>query len=635
MGRLNCSPFYLETESEESRLAIAERDREIYAESLRESNARYLDKVRELSIVRQVSHLLRYATDSSDVCTGVVDVLVQETEAENVSIFILNDTEKELQLLCARGKEDEEAKFFPTPWREIPVQDSAAGWVVRNAKPLRLESTRNTPPFTDLPGCRVHVGSLLAVPLVACKKAIGVLHLSHPQEDVFTYDDLCTASIVADQLAAAMWGARIRDQADIPSLVLHERIALQERLLEEQDCQLSRTEEKLSHNENLAEIGKMIAGVAHELNNCLAPILIYSEMLIDSQMEDPDSYRLDVIHESAKKARGIVQSLLDFSRPINLERTATSINDVIMASVRAAEPYLKDTNIKVELNLDPGITPVEIDPEKMGQVVTNLILNAIHAMEESGGQLSLESHKTESEVQFQVKDTGHGISPGNEEKIFEPFFSTKKNGKGTGLGLSASSSIVRVHGGSISVDTQVGVGTAFTVEIPVDAPLADRMNRRTIRRMPLAVTTRGSVLVVDDDDKCLNAICDILERFHDVTTAHGTQEAVELLESSSFDALLVDYRLPQDNGDAIYRWVQQKKPDLTSRFILMTGETSGNGSNEFLKKAPIPILIKPFSAESLIDAINHLLIDEERNPSATGSPGQPREGGPETISPGQ
>ena len=231
---------------------------------------------------------------------------------------------------------------------------------------------------------------------------------------------------------------------------------------------LANTQEALRHSEKLAGMGQLSAGIAHELNNPLGIITMYSNILMDEAPEG-DSVRedLQLIVEQAERCKKIVSGLLNFARKnqVNLSET-----DVVKFLEHSLNSIVKPDNIKTFF--EPSIKDpfARLDIDQMMQVLTNLEKNAIEAMP-GGGELHVGVEGDESDIVFIVKDTGSGISQENMDKLFTPFFTTKEMGKGTGLGLALIYGIVKMHKGKIHVSSnadpaQGATGTTFRITIP-------------------------------------------------------------------------------------------------------------------------------------------------------------------------
>jgi two-component system NtrC family sensor kinase len=253
------------------------------------------------------------------------------------------------------------------------------------------------------------------------------------------------------------------DQAAAPSerdlFVVHYRDVSEKRLLQD----------SLARADKLAALGKLAGGVAHEINSPLAGILAFSQMVL-RELNDENPHKQDLleIEDAARKCKVIVEGLLGFARQDQpAERTAVNIFNIIRSTLRLVSPMLSKNHVQLATNFSNETDATFIGSSgKLSQVFLNLITNAIYAMKDEGGLLEIEGQATHSSVRITVRDSGPGIEPHHIGKIFDPFFTTKPIGEGTGLGLSITYSIVKQHGGTISVHSAPGVGTAFSVELP-------------------------------------------------------------------------------------------------------------------------------------------------------------------------
>jgi two-component system NtrC family sensor kinase len=240
--------------------------------------------------------------------------------------------------------------------------------------------------------------------------------------------------------------------------------------ISERDAQIKEFAQlKVAEAERLAMIGQLAAGVAHEINNPLTGILLYSDMLLKSIPADsPDKKNLEKISSEALRCKNIVRGLLDFARQKKPEIKDSSVNQILEASLALVKNQTVFMNINIEKQLEPSLPLIKIDPSQIQQVFMNIILNAGEAM---AGQGNLQVRSTMSPerkyIEVTFMDTGPGIKPEHLKKIFDPFFTTKESTHGVGLGLSISYRIIEDHNGRIYVTSESGKGTTFTIKLPV------------------------------------------------------------------------------------------------------------------------------------------------------------------------
>ena len=236
------------------------------------------------------------------------------------------------------------------------------------------------------------------------------------------------------------------------------------------------TQGRLIQSESLASIGQLVAGIAHELNNPLASASSFIQTDIELINEQQDKRKIDqeVLQDltyslkELNKTKDIVKSILDLSRQTQTFEESVNMNDVIEDALRVLYNSYKHLEVTIEKNFDPSIPNIEGNFSNLGQVLINIIKNAVQALPDGRGRISLSTsyqHETDR-ISVECRDDGHGIQPEVMKDIFKPFFTTKDVGTGTGLGLYVSYEIIKKHEGDISVSSEVGKGTTFTIELP-------------------------------------------------------------------------------------------------------------------------------------------------------------------------
>lgn len=241
-----------------------------------------------------------------------------------------------------------------------------------------------------------------------------------------------------------------------------------EEKVEERTEELRHMQVQLIHTEKLASLGELVAGIAHEINNPLTGILVYGSLIQkDQRLNDALKGDISVIVRETERCAGIVRRLLDFSRSSVPCKQPVSLNSIVEAALELMEQQSLFHNVEIVRGCAKDIPEIEVDPNQIEQVLINILINGGQAMD-GVGQLTITTGKDDEEgIAFVIiADTGCGIPSDNLTKIFDPFFTTKEN-KGTGLGLSVSYGIITNHGGEIRVESTIGEGTVFTVELPL------------------------------------------------------------------------------------------------------------------------------------------------------------------------
>jgi two-component system NtrC family sensor kinase len=243
-----------------------------------------------------------------------------------------------------------------------------------------------------------------------------------------------------------------------------------EKKVQEKTEAIQRAQAQLIHSEKLASLGRMAAGVAHEINSPLTGIVTFGHLLLKRFPPGTQEHEdIQVIIEQANRCSSIIRGLLGFARASAMDKAPTDVNDVINHALNIVKNKADFFNIKLITDFDPTLARVKADPSQLQQVFLNLIMNAADAIEGHGTITILTRNLDQGGAEFieiEVTDTGPGITDENLEKIFEPFFTTKPVGKGTGLGLAVTHGIIQEHGGKISIKTKLGEGTSFFIRLP-------------------------------------------------------------------------------------------------------------------------------------------------------------------------
>jgi PAS domain S-box-containing protein len=364
--------------------------------------------------------------------------------------------------------------------------------------------------------------------------------------------------------------------------------------------------EQLLQQEKLAAIGQLVSGVAHELNNPLAGLLAFSQLLM-SQPEANDERRraVESINHEARRASKIVRNLLTFARRHQPERQATDINQIVTDTVELRRYALRVARIELVLALDETLPRTWADPFQLQQVVLNLLTNAEQAMEGWNGARTIrfETALRDETLVLHVSDSGPGIDDRSLDRIFTPFFTTKAVGKGTGLGLSISDGIVHEHGGRILVSSTPGSGATFTVELPRVAPPVSEDG--TTDAAPADSARKWRILVADDESSVREALQLFLRSLgHKVDVAGSGMEAIARLEAHQYDAILLDLRMPDVSGVAVYQKLQARDPQLATRVIFVTGDVHSGSAGNFVLESGRPYISKPFVLEDVARLIS-------------------------------
>lgn len=369
---------------------------------------------------------------------------------------------------------------------------------------------------------------------------------------------------------------------------------------------LQTTQAQLIQSEKLSAVGEFVAGVAHELNNPLATVMGFSEILKSAPVEPKYQRHLLMIFKSAERCQKIVQSLLTFARRHQPERAPVAVNKLVEEVLEIVAYQLRTNNVEVVRDFHPALPPVLADGHQIQQVIINLVNNARQAIEahQPAGKLVITTEADAANVRIKITDNGPGISAENMRKIFDPFFTTKGVGKGTGLGLSLCYGLIKEHGGNITVSSESGKGATFVVELPVAVnipahflppPVATQ-----IYKPNLTEGAGKTILVIDDEEMLLTlAEAELTTHGYAVITANNGETALHELATKKVDAILCDLKMPGLNGRQVLARVQEMKPALARRFAFVTGDIINEPLAEFFEREQVRWLNKPFSLAEL------------------------------------
>ena len=363
-----------------------------------------------------------------------------------------------------------------------------------------------------------------------------------------------------------------------------------------------RLAEQLLQQEKLAAVGQLVSGVAHELNNPLAGVMAFSQLLLASpeELNAETLVGVETIYRESKRAAKIVSSLLTFARQQPAERSVTQLNDIVTDTLELRRYALRTAGIEIILVLQADLPVTWADPFQLQQVVLNLIGNAEQALSNrvNAGRIRIATALKGAQLILSVKDNGPGIAPEQRDRIFNPFFTTKPVGQGTGLGLSISDGIIREHGGRIRVESTLGGGATFIVELPLVPP--PERAASVVSPMSAPDTTPRRMLVVDDEPAMRSVISGFLTSIgHVVSVAANAGEARAHLATTEYDVVLLDLRMPEVGGETLFRELRECDARHARRVVFVTGDLQSEEVLRFLHETGQPVVAKPFQLDDL------------------------------------
>ncbi len=406
-------------------------------------------------------------------------------------------------------------------------------------------------------------------------------------------------------------GGVTRVEAEATSIEFEGRPAYQFVLREM--TERARLEQQLRQSEKLSALGHMISGIAHELNNPLAVIKGYLELIL-AHHDLPEATRADLtkVANESNRAAKLVRNFLVFAREQPAHRANVDFNELIERVALLRKFDLLVAGVEVQFDLAPQLPSTQADPDQIQQLVVNLMNNSMQAIAPLArpGIIRLGTQQKDNLIHVTIEDNGPGVPKELESKIFEPFFTTKDVGTGTGLGLSIAHSIMTEHQGRIFYRTSVLGGAGFVLEFPVTeakpAPAISTDTQFFFKDKPPTQSAR--ILVLDDEKVLAEMLGEMLSHLgHQITLCHLPMQALDLIRKEKFDVILSDFRMPILDGHQFHTEVSKIDPALAHRIIFLTGDVVNEETQSFLASIGNPHLSKPFQLDAVRRAVTQVI----------------------------
>jgi len=460
----------------------------------------------------------------------------------------------------------------------------------------------------QLPKGHIAIENALDAPLIYQNQLVGNLLIGQ-KKNGYTDDDRHLIEIMADQIAPVLKTRLERDQEQI---------------------ERRRAEARLVRVQKLEAIGSLAGGIAHDFNNILSSIIGYTQLAMDQLPEDsPVQEDLDQVYKAGERAKDLVMQILAFSRQQDQEAVPIRLGTII----REVLKFLKSSipsSIEIRQQIVPDAGIIMADPTRIHQVLMNLCTNAAHAMNKTGGMLTVDLDRIILDpddaaghpglkpgpfLKLTVSDTGHGITPDILPKIFDPYFTTKRRGEGTGLGLSTAHGIITSCGGTITAYSEPGRGTTFHVYFPViEAPAGSDT------ALPGPGDSAGdfakedaAILFVDDEPAIAKLGKQLLEGLgYRVTSRTDPVAALTLVKNDPdrFDLVITDMTMPGIKGDRLAAELTTIRPDLP--VILCSGFSVQLTEEETAAAGIKAFVMKPLLKNKLAQTIQTVLSDNAK-----------------------
>ncbi len=538
----------------------------------------YEKAIRVFSALIKIGKLNKEILTLEKFCKKTTQILSDELDFENCSIMLKDDKNEYLEVVAGCGRKEIDQQ--ETEKKIFKVGEGIAGKVAETGEYIFVPDVSNEPEFVEI-NTDIKIGSLLSAPLVNEGKIIGVINFSYSLPETFSTETIRLLILLSDYISQM-----------ITMNSMHNKLFKWQDMLR-------------AHK--LESLGILAGGIAHDFNNILTAILgNVSLVKMWSNPSDKIYPRLDAVERASIRAINLTQQLLTFSKGGAPIKKTTSILELIRDS---AEFALRGSNIKCEFDMEEDILPVEVDKGQISQVIHNLVINAEQAMP-AGGKIIIKAKniKVKKHESFQIPegiyimisiiDSGTGIPGEVLSKIFDPYFTTKQ--KGTGLGLAIAYSIIKNHGGIITVDSEYGKGSVFNIYLPASdiSPINEEMSEDKLYKW------KGRILVMDDEEIVRNTIGDMLVDIgYTVEFAMEGSEAIRKykeakLSGRPYDIVIMDLTVPGGMGgkDAVKEIL---KFDPSARVVVSSGYSNDPVMANYQIYGFSGVITKPYELKKL------------------------------------
>ncbi len=448
-----------------------------------------------------------------------------------------------------------------------------------------------------LPEGHIQITCAMAVPIIHHEKLIGQFVVANKKEGYYQYEKYLLENAASQ--TAPILNSLLEKKA-------HEK-------------EHKRMQARIEQAQKMEAVGNLAGGIAHDFNNILFPIVGLSEMMLDDFLPGSiEQQNLNEIFQAGKRGRKLVQQILSFSRqsehqpiPVHIQKILKEVLKLCRATIPADIPIIQD--------IKPDCGPVMADPTQIHQIAMNLITNAFHAVEPTGGTIKVAlkeidfCHEDDPNVQLasgryavlSIIDTGIGIDPAVMNRIFDPYFTTKEKGRGTGLGLATVYGIVTAHGGDIRVHSEIGKGASFGVHLPLMEKAPYSEPEKEMAPLP---TGTGHIMLVDDEKSIIHLETQMLERLGYQTSGFtGSRDALAAfkIEPSRFDLVITDMNMPNMNGMQLAAELIAIRSDIP--IILCTGFSERINDKKAEALGIGGLLMKPVGMKDLALKVREVL----------------------------
>ncbi len=515
--------------------------------------------LRRMTVLFEMAQTLGTTLQRDELLSAAADCAVRATEAEAAAIY-LAEAPAGGGWMAVSG----DARMR----RIISESGAAALWAQETFESSQAPTEPGTEDPKKVSQRREGVRSELSVAFHRGASVAGVLQVFNKKgAQAFSDEDREVLVSISTQAAAGLENARLVRE-------------LRDRLEE-----LNATQARLAQSEKLSALGRLISGIAHEINNPLAAVMGYAELMAADELPERAATRLDQVYESASRCKKIVDSLLSFARKEEPEMEQTNVNGIVEEALQIVSAEFSAAEISVSSELDQNLPPTAADRHQIRQVVVNLLRNAVDALSgvEAPREVRVSTSRSDHSIRVEVADTGEGIAEDVKDRVFDPFFTTRPTGEGTGLGLSVSYGIITAHRGTITFHPNEPRGTVFRVELPLQMALPNALVEGTERALE-HLKVRGKVLVIEQDAQVRGMIAEALAGLEcEIVEGDRSEEALRLLVRDTFEAIIADVEMSEMSAEEFLQRLESWSPDLAERTVFISSGEPSAQAKAFLE----------------------------------------------------
>jgi PAS domain S-box-containing protein len=360
-------------------------------------------------------------------------------------------------------------------------------------------------------------------------------------------------------------------------------------------------QDQLVHSQKHEALGRLVPSLFHEVSNRLTPVLLESRLIAESALDPHQAEQAGRLVKAVDSIQTLLQPLQTVLNPPSPKQVPVQLNQLVQEAASLVDAKAQRMGVTVELNLDAGIPETILDPGLILQALANLMLNGIQSMALTPmKRLRVATRMSDNSLQVVVQDTGPALGGSQQAELFDPAHATTTEA----LSLPIAAIIARQHGGRLSTRSQEGLGNAYLLDLPYKAGAVQAAPAPAV-----PAQLKGSrALVVDDESFLLECLVDALSAWGmEVSSSTRGEEAIQKLESGTFDVIVSDIRMPGLSGMDLFEWLKVQRPAMTRRILYTTGDAFDAKTRNFLDSSQVPYLGKPFDLKQLKQSLERLL----------------------------